>query len=444
MRKKTEIKCHDTVLGEDSDDVKQKIITQIKGRKTNDTGNLSEMLNVAVGLQYDTTHNVSVLDGICNGTPCILRKIHYMEEHKSVPSCLWVEFPDVAIGRNTRKEYSHYFKRYPTVSKTWTPIWCIRRTFMFRRKAIVRQQFPLKASSAKTIHKAQGQTKESIVVDMSIGSRSHQHYVAFSRVTKLQGLHLLSGLTSKIRVDGAVIREMERLRKDACIELSYRPVSSYENTFIISSQNVQSLPLHQPQLQNDETFTSADVICLSETRLSHSDANLEYALKGYLPMLRNDQRSYGSRPPHGLATFVKSCHSFRNVDKFSTNQFECLTADVVDKRTHIGYTIVNLYKAPSCSLEELKAFLENLKIRTRETDKLVMIGDFNLDVSRSQNKDFILFMESFFPQLRMLSTAFTTRGNSTLDICFTNCEQASATIIPCVWSYHHTLVVSFS
>ena len=66
---------------------------------------------------------------------------------------------------------------------------------MFRRKAIVRQQFPLKASSAKTIHKAQGQTKSEIVVDMiSGGSRPHRHYIAFSSMTRLQGIHLQIGL----------------------------------------------------------------------------------------------------------------------------------------------------------------------------------------------------------------------------------------------------------
>ena len=46
---------------------------------------------------------------------------------------------------------------------------------MFRRKAIVRQQFPLKASSEKTIHKAQGQTKACVIVDVTSGSRPHQH-----------------------------------------------------------------------------------------------------------------------------------------------------------------------------------------------------------------------------------------------------------------------------
>ena len=88
---------------------------QIKAKRTNDTGNLSEILKVAVDLHYDTTHNISVEDGRCKGTPCVLRKIHYMDNQKSVPSCLWVEFPDSTIGRNTRREYMHYYKKYPEI-----------------------------------------------------------------------------------------------------------------------------------------------------------------------------------------------------------------------------------------------------------------------------------------------------------------------------------------
>ena len=70
---KAEIKCLDTVLSEDTEYVKHAILEQVKGKKINETGNLNENLRVAVGLCYDTTHNVSVADGICNGTPCVLR-----------------------------------------------------------------------------------------------------------------------------------------------------------------------------------------------------------------------------------------------------------------------------------------------------------------------------------------------------------------------------------
>ena len=51
---KAKIESFDVVLGEDSEEVKQKILGQIKGKRTNDTGNLSEILKVAVGLQLIT------------------------------------------------------------------------------------------------------------------------------------------------------------------------------------------------------------------------------------------------------------------------------------------------------------------------------------------------------------------------------------------------------
>ena len=42
---KAEIKCSDTVLGEDSNEVKEKTLEQLKGKRSNDTGNLNENLN---------------------------------------------------------------------------------------------------------------------------------------------------------------------------------------------------------------------------------------------------------------------------------------------------------------------------------------------------------------------------------------------------------------
>ena len=360
---KAEIKCSDTVLGEDSKAVKAQISAQLIGKKSNDTGNLSEVLKVAVGLCYDTTHNISVHDGICNGTPCILRKIHYLDKSNPIPSCLWVEFPESSIGKETRRENAHYYSRYPEISKDWTPIWTVKRTFLFRRKAVVRQQFPLKASSGKTIHKAQGQTKSAVVIDMTSGSRPHQHYVAFSRVTSLQGLYLLNGLSGQIKVDKDVVKEMERLRRDAYIMLSYQPVSTYKCDLTVVFQNVQSLRLHLPVIQNDASFTDADVICMAETRLQQSDRDTDYSIKGFLQMIRSDQNETmsGVRPPNGLAMYVKSCHKIVSSEALSTNQFESLAVNVLNIRSNSIYTLITVDKAPTCSFEDFKTCIQSLR-----------------------------------------------------------------------------------
>ena len=438
---KAEIECFDTVLGEDSDEVKRTILEQLKGRKINDTGNLSEKLKVAVGLCYDTTHNVSVIDGICNGSPCILKKIHYMEKQRAVPSCLWVEFVDKVVGRQTRKEYKHYYRKYPEVSKDWTPIWFVKRTFMFRRKAIIRQQFPLQASSAKTIHKAQGQTKSCIVVDMTTGSRQHQHYVAFSRVTSLQGLYLLNGLNGHIKVDQSVVQEVKRLRRDACIKLAYKQVNPCDSDLITVFQNAQSLRLHFPLLHTDSTFAEADILCLAETRLQSTDRDTDYTIKGFSPIIRNDQiRVHDMRPSHGLAMYVKSCHKIVSSQTMSSNDLEWLAISVINTRSQNLYTIIVVYKAPTCKFEDFKAQIRSLAHRV-SSDKLIIVGDFNFDISRDRNRNFVSLMKAVFPRTKMLSTLSTAKENTTLDVCFTT-FNASADIIACVWSYHHSLVVA--
>ena len=439
---KAEIKCSDTVLGEDSNEVKIQILDQLKGKKSNDTGNLSENLKVAVGLCYDTTHNILVSDGICNGTPCILKKIHYLEKHNPIPSCLWVEFPEKNIGKETRKENTHYYHKYSEISKDWTPIWAVKRTFMFRRKAVVRQQFPLKASSAKTIHKSQGQTKIRVIVDMASGSRPHQHYVAFSRVTSLRGLFLLNGLSGQIKVDKGVIREIKRLRKDACTRLSYQPVRSYNCDLVTVFQNSQSLHLHLPLIKNDVTFTDADIICLAESRLYQSDRNADYAIEGFHPIIRNDQQtnSPGLRPPHGLAMYVKNCHNIISYETLSTDKFESLVVSILASSSHKLYTIIVVYKAPSCSFEDFKTNIRSLR-RFRSSEKIVILGDFNFDITLDRNTNFTSLIRSLFPTVKLLKTIPTTREGTILDICFTNCKLASGNIITCVWSYHHTLVV---
>ena len=439
---KSEIKCADTVLGEDTQEVKDKLLTQVQGKRMNDTGNLSEHLKVAVGLCYDTTHNISVLDGICNGTPCVLKKIHYMEKQKVIPSCLWVEFPEKRIGRQTRKDNSFYYHKYPDISKEWTPIWAVQRTFMFRRKAIVRRQFPLKASSGKTIHKAQGQTKSCVVVDMTSGARPHQHYVAFSRVTSLQGLYLLNGLNGEMKVDKGVVQEMERLRKETSFTLSYKPVNSYSSDLVTVFQNAQSLHLHFPLVASDSTFTDADIICLAETRLKQTDQDNDFSIKGFKPIIRCDQRvaTHNTRPAHGLAVYIKDCHQLLSVDKVSTELFESLSVNVLNSRSHRLYSVIVIYKAPTCRFEAFKKHIISLSC-LQLSSNIIIVGDFNFDVSDDLNENFIGVMKSAFPMALQFDTPFTTRHNTKLDLCFSTCH-GTANIVTCVWSYHHTLVAA--
>jgi ATP-dependent DNA helicase PIF1 len=74
-------------------------------------------------------------------------------------------------------------------------------------------QYPLRLAWAFTIHKSQGKTYNSVVVNMEGGAFAHgQAYVALSRCTSLAGLYLTQPLErDDIKVDPVVINFMEKI-----------------------------------------------------------------------------------------------------------------------------------------------------------------------------------------------------------------------------------------
>lgn len=74
-------------------------------------------------------------------------------------------------------------------------------------------QFPMRLAWAITIHKSQGQTYQSVNVDLSTGAFAHgQTYVALSRCKNLEGLYLKSPIK---REDIIVDREVAEFMKNA-------------------------------------------------------------------------------------------------------------------------------------------------------------------------------------------------------------------------------------
>ena len=146
------------------------------------------------------------------------------------------------------------------------------------------------------------------------------------------------------------------------------------------------------------------------------------------------------RPPHGLAIYVRNCHYVVSTHKVSTKQLESVAIDVMNSHSSSVFSIIVVYKAPSCRFEDLKKQLMSLS-QLRLSEKLIIIGDFNFNVQNDQNTNFLKAMNAV-PRAKKLNTASTTSENTVLDIAFTSCNNAQSDVITCVWSYHHTLVTS--
>ena len=102
-------------------------------------------------------------------------------------------------------------------------------------------------------------------------------------------------------------------------------------------------------------------------------------MQGFHPTLRNDQEiCQNRRPEYGLAIYVKNkFEMISNVNRSIESQM----LNVRKSQTNDIYTVLVIYKAPVCSLADFKAHMLSLYIEFRFSKNLIIVGDFNFDIS---------------------------------------------------------------
>lgn len=282
---------------------------------------LKQELNLAVDLNYEVSLNVNIADGLTNGANGIIKLLQVPHSSNQAAGVVWIKFQDQRIGSEIRSINKHLYKQ--AIDSAWTPITPISRQFRVGKHKsgeVIRTQFPLRPCAAKTIHRAQGETLDSIVVDFSVPNKrirkpffQHAHYVGLSRVTALSGLHILDLNVEKICINHDVVSEMERLRKTAAYKIDFKPLCNSSDQFIVTYNNARSLHKHFSDCSHDPNLLASDLMIFRETRFRATDSNQQYHLPGYF-IHRNDDQiiSPNARPAHGIVVYSK--HKF--LDQF--------------------------------------------------------------------------------------------------------------------------------
>ena len=177
------------------------------------------------------------------------------------------------------------------IFRDWTPVFEVERTYIYRFITSQKIQFPLPATAAKTVHKAQGITDDEMVVDLTqykgIREVPHIHYVAFSRVRKLENLYILNLNEAAIHLDECVTVEMQRLRTQAVLQLSYTPLYKTDPCKIkLAFNNARSLDKHFKDIEREPNVMAADVLGFAESRLCTRDEDVHFALNNF-KLIRN-------------------------------------------------------------------------------------------------------------------------------------------------------------
>ena len=275
-------------------------LTAIDGSlKPQKTGNLRKVLHVKVGDRVMLTTNIDVSDGLTNGAVGTVKYV-ITEEISMRVKVILVEFDnrDVKQEAKSKSLYKHINSKAVPVCKTHA-IFPVNGKTSFQTS---QTQFPLVLAWAITIYKCQGLTLPEIVVDMT-PSNSHytvgQTYVAFSRVTQLDKLHIINYTRKRISVSQHAEKGMERLCK---------------NTLPPMPECLFDLTQKQSRLKDIEIDTimkSANIILLNETHFVQKDT-LTPKMMGItkdVSIFQHDHNNAGG----GVALIInKNIHARRN------------------------------------------------------------------------------------------------------------------------------------
>ena len=454
---------------------------------------LPHNIMLKVGKKYMITVNQNVMDGLVNGAVGVLQRIIVRKKQvrtNTVVKRLWFDFQDPSIGSIERKKtdnQKYYYKDSRLadgpINRQWTPlllqdlaVYGLKKKAANPKIITFRRQFPIVECEAMTIHKSQGQTYQQAAINISGGLSRALLYVAFSRVTTLNGLYLFGArsiLTPQIEAMSSAKKlkyiEKETHKKDVYIEKLRLNQSENRMTNIyrfleqrkkdkyltIMFNNIRSTGFYKlRRIATDHGFLKSDLILLSECHVHFNkdtkDQAQQYTIENY--QLKYISGSKKSNNSHGQICYtsdnIKDSVAFiqdnttRSKYNLIENSYEANITSILEmsiftlNKKNKQIYICNVYIHPNNSElnKPMKIFriIHNLlkdykcwKDKNNTRFPLIIIGDFNIDFSKYLddikriNDEFHLELLEF---LRDEPTLHTLKQNklipSKLDWCF--------------------------
>lgn len=434
--KKCTISAIDTVSGDVTKDIKQKILSKVSDDPSKTMGLFKNLL-IVEDMPAEICINIDVEDGLTNGTTCLVKKLDFRVENSQRCSIIWVAFENEAVGSKARTKYAHLFAPY--CSKSWTPVLEITRNFnvgMFRSAYVIRRQFPLRLACAKTIHKSQGSTMNKAVLHFGKRKQEHMHYVGLSRVRKLEDVFLLELNESKISVSKSVADEMDRLYSEATLHSCLPLLQNLNEDLKLLYHNCRSLHLHINDMKLEKNLISADIIAIAESRLKPSDDATCYELQGYSTFRFDDEKYISGRPYHGIVIYSKI--PFQNIRRLHIMATETVLCHIIHRERILQ--LVFFYCSPQkASQGYLCQYLQNLFELLGTEHHFVIMGDANVDFfTQTCLSEFLIDHK-----VSQVVHSVTSDYDSCLDHIYTNMmcpSQISSAILESYYSDHKPIV----
>jgi hypothetical protein len=277
---------------------------------------------------------------------------------------------------------------------------------------VQRMQFPIALAYAVSIHKVQGLSLQKIVISFNLVKQRifnyGQAYVALSRATTLDGIHILGQLENKqVRADPRVHEEYKRLRNNSSLTPQPTNQISQDNSILtICLLNVRSLKKNSIDIKFDSSIFNTDVIALTETQLLPHSSDIE--IRNHLHPFTLYRQYHASDRFSSLAVCTNNNAEAKEHEYFPA--INAIKFVLLNNTTRLSCTILLLYRKNSSNILQ---YVDGIRYILNSYDIDMILGDFNINYLN--DNDIKSLMNSLNYSQIVQSPTFVSAG-STLDL----------------------------
>lgn len=436
-----------------------------------DTGGLPYEITFVLNKPYMITTNIDVSDGLANGA---LGHLVFVEkDNEGKVTRVWLDFPDSQkTGRKIRTKAAG-FMRDNGIKNTAVPI--SRRNTnitMNKNKSVhaIRNQFPLAAACAMTIHKSQGGTFDNVVYEYEKSHSQSLLYVALSRVTSIEGLFIVPknnndrkfyhGRHTSAGMED-LQREFRRLALNR-LETATQVLSEFmgkRKGFSLFSLNCQSLRAHAGDF-NDPVAQNSNVLLLSETWMNNREPLDILNFNCIVHLKRENSRAggvaiYQNRNDTANVFTNNLDITLRNLNTVTVSHGAVGDICAAQCRLENGQELmlIVVYFPPHSRVPDIIDFIhQSLLAYTpmgsaalgKKLHELPMLlsGDFNVNFASDESRVLVDFLkEKLLLDLSNDPREPTTRHGTTLDAVFARfINRLESQVFISYFSYHKPIV----
>ena len=408
------------------------------------TGNLLGQLKICVGARVMLTYNMDLEGSLINGSTGTVIRMQMPLHSDPLHGKIYVKFDDPNAGE------SHKNSRFADEElRQCVPIIATVKTFPYSHKnrtiTVQRKQFPLKLAFAITIHNSQGSSLEYMTADFDRTSKTGKvdcvpvnpgaFYTALSRAKSRDKVQMKIFCPDHIKVNTLALDEMKRMRKEKVFSWQHPLREVTGNKMTLS--NIRSWNAHIEHFINDSVFSECcDIMCFTET---HTNNRSYTRIDEYL----NGWKDVHNPLQHGLAVCYKE-EGVQIIEEIQLQTVMEVLALLLDLNGgHI--LLVLLYRAPGPAgtfVDDLIVLIETILNDIHPVDRILLIGDFNLDQMLDENIHTTnpLLQRFHFHQHSHYSTHIQ---GGILDLVFDTNMGDCVSWIPSPYSVHFAICIDF-